>query len=623
MSGICGLLLPGQSACGPDQLSAMLASLAHRGPDASAAWADGPAVLGHALLTTTPEALTETMPFRHGESGCTITADIRLDNRSELRAALNLDQAGRIVGDGELALHAYLRWGPDCLDHLLGDFAFAIWDAPRQRMFCARDQMGMRPLIYHHKPGGLFAFASEADALLVHPAIPRRINEGRIADFLEDLEAYDLTSTFYGDLYRLPPAHAMIVERGAQRIWRYWEPAPPATLRLADDRAYADAFLEVFTDSVRVRLRAPPGKLGSMLSGGMDSGSVTAVAARLLQQAGAPALPTFSATSGAPGCVETRTIRAAQELAHLAPIDIAIEDFPAYADELTRLTQLSGEPFDGHMAMLRAIYIAANKAGITIMLDGGGGDTTLMADDMVAWRLRQGDIVGAWGEAAGAHRFWGAESPTLKTFINGARWVAVPEWLRILRRRAGAAAQQRRKDSSSMVAPTLANRVNMAERRAAKARLVALKLDGQCEDRRGFVTHPYIAVGRERFDRVAAGVGIEPRDPFLDRRLLDFVLALPPDQIERDGWPKIILRRAMAGLLPDSVRWRVGKEHVGGLFQQAAVAHWLNQAAPQWLDGLRPFVRSDRLTLAASPSRDELAVATKTELSYLAGWIAR
>ncbi|MFN4020346.1 MAG: asparagine synthase-related protein [Erythrobacter sp.] len=622
MSGICGTLHPDGRPADRGALAGMMERLARRGPEGSGVWTEGPLALGHTLLATTPEALGEVMPFRHPPSGCVITGDIRIDNRDELLASLALDPHGRVVGDGELVMHAYLKWGADCPGRLLGDFAFAVWDAPRRRLLCARDQMGMRQLIWHHAPGRLFAFATDTDALLAHPEVPARVNEARIADYLEDLEAIDLTSTFYHDLFRLPPAHALVVEAGGLRQWRYWMPKAPSPLRLGDDQAYAEAFRAVFEQAVRSRLRAPPGKLASMLSGGMDSGSVTAVAAHLLCQTGAPPLPTFSATSAAPDCVETRTIRAAQTMAHLAPHDVAIEDFAAYAEPLLRLSQDSGEPFDGHMAMLRAVYLAAHKAGATVMLDGASGDSTLMADDMIAWRLRRGDIAGAWREAVGGQRFWGKELVPLSAFVAGARWVLVPEWLRKLRRMVGAKTSEQRRNRASAVAPALARRVDMPARRAAHARHVALRLDGRCDDRRPLVTHPYCVIARERYDRVAGPLAIEPRDPFLDRRVLAFALSLPPDQIEHDGWPKIILRRAMAGLLPDEVRWRTGKEHVGWIFEEALVNHWLAEPGQHWDAILQQYVSPERLTLVQTSRLDELAVATRICLSYLAWWMA-
>ena len=623
MSGICGVLHGDGRPASADELSGMMARLARRGPEASRVLVEGAVALGHTLLATTPEAQAEAMPLHHPPSGCIITGDIRLDNRDALIDALGLTAGEPSSGDGALVLAAYLKWGEACLPRLLGDFAFALWDAPHRRLVCARDIAGMRQLIWHHTPGRLFAFATDAEALLAHGAIPARINEARIADYLEDHEAQDLTSTFYHGLHRLPPAHALVVESGAPRIWRYWEPEAPAPLRLANDAAYAEAFREVFEQAVAARLRAPPGKLAAMLSGGMDSGSVTAVAARLLHRAGAPPLPTFSATSAAPDCIETRTIRAAQGMGHLAPHDIAIEHFADYAEPLLRLSQDSGEPFDGHMAMLRAVYLAAHNAGATVVLDGASGDSTLMADDMVAWRLRRGDIAGAWREAVGGQRFWGDEVRPLAAFAAGARWVVVPEWLRALRRTASAKAQERRRDDTSPVDPALARKVDMPARRAAHSRHVALRLDGRCEDRRALVLHPYAVVARERYDRVAAPLGIEPRDPFLDRRLLAFVLSLPPDQIEHDGWPKIILRRAMAGLLPDPVRWRTGKEHVGYMFETALTDHWLARADRHWPARLQGFVRPERLTLAETTQNDELAVATRITLSYLHWWIAR
>jgi asparagine synthase (glutamine-hydrolysing) len=624
MSAVCAIVRLDGRVADQAELAPTLVRLEARGPDATRSAAAGPAALGCALLATTPEALAEQLPLEHGGSGCIITADARLDNRPELMAALEMNDPQRIVGDGELILRAYLKWGLDCPQHLLGDFAFALWDPRHRRLLCVRDQLGMRQLLYHHQPDSLFACATEAEALLAHPDVPERINEGRIADFLEDLEAYDLASTFYRDILRLPPAHAMVVGAdGGLRMWRYWEPEPPTRLTLDSDAAYAEAFLAVFSEAVGARLRAPAGKLGSMLSGGMDSGSVTAVAAGLLKQAGAPPLATFSATCSAPDCVETRTIRLAQTMHHIAPSDVAFEDFDAFAEDLLRLSQGSGEPFDGHMVMLRAIYLAAHKAGFTVMLDGACGDTTLMADDMVAWRLRRGDLAGAWREAVGLRRFWGPDYPPMQSFIDGARHVIVPDWLRMLRRSITAGIRGRKQNKASLVAAALAARVDMPARRAAHAHHVAMTINGRCEDRRALVTHPYAVVGRERYDRVAGPLAIEPRDPFLDRRVLDFCLSLPPDQIESDGWPKMILRRSMAGLLPDQVRWRTGKEHVGWRFDEALSAHWLARVDPGWSRRMAPFVHEKRLTVAESGQNDELAVATRMTLGYLFWWMSR
>lgn len=623
MSGICGVVHSDGSPAARDELAGMLAHLARRAPDKSAAWSEGTAALGHALLATTPEAELEGLPLRHAPSGCVITGHLRIDNRPELFAALGLNPNERIIGDGELVLHAYLRWGTQCPDRLLGDFAFAIWDAPRRQLLCARDQAGMRRLVYHHVPGKLFAFATEPEALLAHPSVPNRINEARIADFLANMEAIDLTSTFYRDIHLLPPAHALVIEGDALRIWRYWQLEPEPPLRLGTDEAYAEAFLEVFAESVRARMRAPPGRLGAMLSGGMDSGSVAAMAARLLQHAGAPPLPTYSGTSNAPGCVETRAIRMAQTIPHLDPRDVPSEEFPALAETLARLMQDGSEPFDGHMTMLKAIYLHAHNDGIKVMLDGAAGDTTLHSDNMVARRVRHGDIAGAWREAVGEHRFWGAEMPIIKTFVDGVRCVVVPQWLRDLRQRIEAPRRRRRLERKSLADSDFAHRVNLDQRRRDYARHIALRLDGRCDDRRPFVLHPYILRARERYDRVAAPLAIEPRDPFLDLRLIRFSLSLPADQMQKDGWPKIILRNAMAGLMPDAVRWRIGKEHIGWQMQEALEAHLARRDGNAGFAELQGYVSQNHLTVANASRSDDLAVATRMTLRYLADWMSR
>jgi asparagine synthase (glutamine-hydrolysing) len=257
MSGIFGLFNQDGAPVRGDELARMASLLERRGPDRTGTWHEGAIGLGHTLLATTPELVFERQPLRHAESGCVISADVRLDNRPELLASLGIAaERGPSVGDAEIILTAYLAWGESCVERLLGDFAFAIWDPRRRALFCARDHFGMRPLYYHHTPGRFFAFASEPRAILVLPQTPYRINEGRIADFLvSQLEGIDKTSTFFEEVYRLPPAHVLTVTPGGVKQRRYWTLEPGPELRLPTDEAYAEAFLDVFTESVRCRLR--------------------------------------------------------------------------------------------------------------------------------------------------------------------------------------------------------------------------------------------------------------------------------------------------------------------------------------------------------------------------------
>ena len=153
--------------------------------------------------------LTTNQLFLHPESGCAITADARIDYRDELITTLGLERSPAEIGDAELILSAYLRWGDRCPERLLGDFAFAIWDPRNHCLFCARDPFGMRPLYYHYSATRRFVFASDARAILLLEHVPYRINEGRIADFLvPSLEWVDYESTFFEGVHRVPSANA-------------------------------------------------------------------------------------------------------------------------------------------------------------------------------------------------------------------------------------------------------------------------------------------------------------------------------------------------------------------------------------------------------------------------------
>ncbi len=578
VSGIFGLFNQDGAPVSDGELGNMASLLERRGPDRTGQWRDGAIGLGHTLLTTTPEAVFERLPLKHAETGCVITADVRLDNRAELLAALDIEARAPSIGDAEIILTAYLAWGEGCVERLLGDFAFAIWDPRRRTLFCARDHFGMRPLYYHHTPGRFLAFASEPKAILVLPQTPYRINEGRIADFLvTQLEGIDKTSTFFEEVYRLPPAHSVSVTPERMQIRRYWTLEPGEELRLRSNEAYAEAFLEVFTEAVRCRLRSH-GPVGSMLSGGMDSGSVVAVAKDVLADQGRGPLPTFSALGPDPEtCVETRTIHAALTMDGLKPHLIRHDRLDELLPELEGLTWNLDEPFDNHMTLPRAVYLAAHRAGIKVLLDGVAGDVVLGEGSHIARLIRRGRWRTAYREAVGQQRFWGDAYPAWRELYRGARSAAAPNSLRRLHQLALHSRRLRQRleknIETSLIDRDFAQRVRLSERLRA--------LDGYSSgglssaysmERARSVDHPYVTVGRERYDRVASAVSVEPRDPFLDQRVVALCLALPGEQKLANGWPKIVLRRAMTGRLPDAVRWRTGKEHLGWAFTQALIA---------------------------------------------------
>lgn len=575
MSGICGLYNLDGAPVQAAELARMTAPLERRGPDRTGAWHAGPIGLGHTLLATTPEAVFERLPLTHAESGCVITADARLDNRPELLRALDHSERAATLGDAEIILLAYLRWGEACVERFLGDFAFAIWHPRQQTLFCARDHFGVRPLYIHHTAGRFFVFASEPRAILALPQVPYRINEGRIADFLvEDLEGIDFTSTFFEEVYRLEPAHSLTVTPQGVQKRRYWSLEPGEELRLPSDDAYAEAFLEVFTEAVRCRLRSA-GPVGSMLSGGMDSSSIVAVARTLLAEEGRGPLYTFSGVSpDGVDCVETRAIHAVLTMDGLAPTMISSGTWGDLLPELERLTWNLNEPVDNHMTLPRLMYLAAHQQGLKVLLDGAAGDVVLGAGTYLARLLRNGHWLTAWREAVEQHRFWGEYHPAGRELYHAVRLAFVPNFARHLRKQVqGKQRDQRRLQQvveEAIINPDFARQVDLSARLHTLASYGTPGLDSSySRERARVIAQPFLVAARERYDRVAAAVAVEPRDPFLDLRLVRFCLALPGNQKLGGGWPKIILRRAINGRLPDVVRWRRGKQGLGWPFTLA------------------------------------------------------
>ena len=625
MSGICGLVFLNGEKAGSATLAPVMRRLRRRGPGGTSQWHSGRFALGLASLFSTPEAHTDPGLLRMGLGDCSIVADARLDNRAQLIEALRIEAKGRPVGDAELILSAYLRWGEHCVDRLAGDFAFAIADKRRDRLFCARDRLGNKPFNWTLIEERCFAFASDAGALRALEGAGERVNEARVADFLAGEEGADLVSTFFDGISRLPPAHSLTVDQRGVRARRYWSLEACDPLRLEGDDAYAEAFLERFERSVERRLRAPEGSLAAMLSGGMDSGSVVAVANKLSDAAGTGAITTFSAISGeTTGHVEDEAILASAKRSGSTPRFVRLDQNEAWAASASLLWHDAGEPFDHSMTMLAAIYDAASREGFRTMLDGVSGDVAVGSASAPAALLRRGSVLTAWRELAGANAFFGTRRPVWRQYARLAGSAFAPGWLRSLRAGWQARAWQDDATRGTLLDEDIARRIDFAQRRADFHRTRIRQDDSWSQRRVWELTHPNVVVARERYERVAALYGMETRDPFADTDLIEFCAALPPDQLTRDGWPKIILRNAMAGSMDDAVRWRRGKEHHGWAFTSSILAKRRAEMRELILScgALREYVSSEALKAVAQRSIDQEIGSDELALTRLSLWLA-
>ena len=256
-------------------------------PDACHTQILGHIGLGQALLCTTRESATEQQPFSLNQKQW-ICGDIRLDRREELRQLLQgKGQTTRpAIPDVNLVWHAYQIWGSGCLDHISGDFAFVVWDAVQQTLFCARDQFGVVPCYYAHI-GNKLIISNHLQSIQCHPQVTNRLNDDAIADFLLFGMNRDLTTTTFADIHKLPPSHEMCWQAGKWQPRRYWQlPEQIDYLRYAQPEQYIEQFSELFNRSVADRLRTD--KAATHLSGGMEATSMAVTVHQLLKERGQP-----------------------------------------------------------------------------------------------------------------------------------------------------------------------------------------------------------------------------------------------------------------------------------------------------------------------------------------------
>lgn len=564
MSGIAGLFRLDGAPAARDDIWRMTECLAHRGPDGSGIWNEHSVALGHRMLHTTPDSLHDEMPRTNGRSRLVLTADARIDNRDELVHRLGVAADVRAsISDSELILHSYEKWGVQCVQALVGDFAFAIWDGVTQKLFCARDHLGVKPFYYFHLPGKLFAFGSEIKALFALAEVPRRLNETKIGDFFEWV-GEDREITFYDQIHRLPAASCLTVDRVRVALRKYWSLDAERELRFRRDDQYSDAFREIFDEAVRCRMRAC-GPLGSTLSGGLDSTAVAFVARDRLHDTNGGPLPVFSLRFPAtPAADEGTFIQAALAEGGFSPWFIDANAVGPVSALTPHLAHLDEPPFAATTAFHVALFAEARSRGVRVMLDGMFGDTAISHSRGYLPELARTLKLFALTRSIVQHARVCGESPWWILKRRALRPLATPQqlrlWQRAFRRPVAPAAPK------SALRPDLVRKLKLQERHRRLRQHFRVARSTDRAIHLADLTSGTYQLGFELLDAVAALFQVDVRFPFTDRRLVEFCLALPAEQKFHRGWPRSVLRLAMSGSLPDAVRWRTGKADLSPWF---------------------------------------------------------
>lgn len=558
MCGIFGVV----ARSGPvdvNQLERLTDLVAHRGPDGRGTVVIGGVGLGHRRLSIIDTSDAGAQPMRHASQPLTLVFNGEIYNYLELRA--ELQRAGHVFhtgSDTEVILAAYLAWGAACVERFNGMWAFALLDGRSGTLFCSRDRFGVKPFHFTETPTA-FAFGSELRQLV--PLLARSTaNLMALQDHLASGLTDHLPESFIRGVQLLPPGANLVYELATHRwrIDRHYTPRPDA-LPPRSPGEVAERARALLTDAVRLRLRSDV-RVGTCLSGGLDSSGVAALAAAQ-RPAGAEACRAITAISETPENSEEAFARAVVQRSGLAwvPVRPTGDDFEAALQEVIDTQEA---PFGGpSIAMQHFVMRAAQREGVKVLLDGQGADECWFGYQRHAavWlrdSARSGPL-SLWHSlrAALAHN---ADLP--------------PKRL---------AAMTLAGFAPALAAGALAERYPAVRQAPAlpRAWVEYLQLVGQpAAVQASDLTLTSLPMLLRYADRSSMRFGVEARLPYLDYRLVELAMATPVAFKLHDGWTKWPLRQGLADALPAEITWRRSK---------------LGFEAPDqlWLQRIRPLMK--------------------------------
>ncbi len=506
--------------------------MAVRAPDGRRHWVRGSLAFGHCLLRTIPDSRAEDPASNDVGNPFSVVMDGWIDNRSDV--CRRLGKIGDALCDGsdaELVLQAYQTWGTNCLEYLVGDFAFAIWDSKKGCLFLARDHFGLRPLFYARQGSALY-FASNLDALVQIPGLTAELDEDAIGDFLLFGGLQSNEATIHRDLRRLAPAHFVRVDRDRFELQRYWQPPEEGEVVRRSDADYLDSFREVFDLAVRDRVRHQG--LACELSGGMDCSSVAALA---IHSGNVPATYTVITGNLCPNDREHEF--AALVAAHLRVpwTTYSLADYALF--ERHDQTELrTAEPLAStNLALQYDSFEGLARGGARVLLSGQGGDAlfnTGSENPVALWRT-------------------GRYAPALRETLRHLRWRGTLRGLGLRSLLGGShASRQWMPEFPGGLNPDFVHRAGLRERYASSQHVIHGAVGVRAQ-----LMSPVPAAVFDFYD--AFRLPLVFRHPFFDMRLANFMLATPRPAKQE----KYLLRERMRGLLPETIRTRPKTALVG------------------------------------------------------------
>lgn len=543
MCGIAGYISTKADDRLREVIQAMTDSVSHRGPDGEGVFVEGNVALGHRRLAIIDLSELGAQPMIDHDTGCVIVYNGEIYNYIEVRNELaSRGCAFRSHSDTEVILKAYDVWGADCVSRFNGMWAFAIHDRRKNVLFCSRDRFGVKPFYFAQVDGG-FAFGSEIRQLL--PLLDRIAADTRmLAGFLVSRVAEREDSTFYSKVRKLPGGHNLILDLGTGRhtVNRFYRLEPRRELASVSLEDGVREFRALLEDAVRLRLRSDV-RVGTCLSGGLDSSSIASLAARQYSSKAEAAFSAITAISEDPSTDESQFAKQVVDASRLDWIRLR----PTYEDfrsSLSEAVEAQEEPFASASVIMQFFVMrAARRAGVPVLLDGQGGDEALLGyERYFADYCLQLAKSGRFGACAG---FLGG------LLANGRKGTMRSLLLNLAYFHAGHLRS-----------------VSGASQRLFKARFESAARDDMASQRRYpdlfslqrlEIESTNLPVLLRYEDKNSMWHSIETRLPFLDYRLVEFALSIDAAIKLKDGWSKFILRKAMEREMPPQIVWRNNK----------------------------------------------------------------
>lgn len=629
MSAIAGILYFDGAPVEPGLIQKLTGAMAKRGPDEQTHWVNGSVALGHCMLRTTPESLREHQPLMSLDKNLALVWDGRLDNRDELRR--NLRSSGtslRDNTDAELVLQSYVAWGEECSKRLLGDFAFTVWDARQKQLFCARDHVGARPF-YYVSSKHFFAFASEDEPFLQLPGVSRQFNEELIASLLVPaFDSFDNNRSWLWDVLILLPGQYMTVTVGGTvRIKTYWQIEPGEERVFASDVECQEAFLDVFGEAVRCRMRTRD-NIAAMMSGGLDSAGIAAMVKRLSPEMTGKEFHTYSAISDNPeDCIESRCILSLTQSSGTNTHRVSIPSFTGMVsvEDLIKIAWTKTHPVDNSILLPMLMLLAASRDGHRVMLHGVSGDMAMYVPPRyIGYLLRNRQWQCAWNECKGVSKnnTYQKGIPAYRLLLSNLRAAYLPESYRL--------SGEDLSLEQSVINQDFALKLQLSSRLHLQGKASSGSLaDSVQQAHVRSLGKLGDVLGVTGYERAAGRFSIELRDPWADRRVLEFFLNLPLKYKIRDGWTKYLVRTAFVSELECDMRQRTGKEHLGWQFTARLMdetAEFVSQTMAQSLEVLGDYADVDSVQTRYEEyikSRDMSELQFLYEIMTLLLWARR